>query len=390
MADGFATADVEFSLRANTDGEPARWWAILLTGIALVAANLVPLWGVLALGWDVFSLLFLYWLESAIMAAFGVLRLILNRSPEPFKWELKAGAVPAFVFMQVIGLTIHGVFVFLLFSNLSLIEFGFSVRRLLWHVIQTNQMTIPALAMLGSHALSFAWNYLHEGERRRWLLGEEVHRPLGRMVALHAAVIAGGLLVWELAALSALPLVLLVIAKTVADLILHSRYHRWKVMDRRRRAAAAVLAIRALPDGWEQEALGVHSKGYLRDNQVEWQRKRVLLGLLCGWGVLAGAAIALALGDGPICLLLGVATWFASTGLGAAAALIYQRDGMPCPVCNGTMTIAEVPLPLTAAATTDEGRALMPTVWQRWYVCHTCRRYVAGRTYPLGYKPQER
>jgi hypothetical protein len=43
--------------------------------LLLVAANLVPIVGVLAWGWDAFQLLMLYWMESAIIAVWTIARI---------------------------------------------------------------------------------------------------------------------------------------------------------------------------------------------------------------------------------------------------------------------------------------------------------------------------
>ncbi len=45
--------------------------------LILLAANLVPLIGVILWHWDAFILLMLYWLETAIMAFWAVLRIAI-------------------------------------------------------------------------------------------------------------------------------------------------------------------------------------------------------------------------------------------------------------------------------------------------------------------------
>src|SRR5258708_30478877 len=43
--------------------------------LLLLAANLVPLVGVIAWGWDAFVLLMLYWLETAVIAFWTIVRI---------------------------------------------------------------------------------------------------------------------------------------------------------------------------------------------------------------------------------------------------------------------------------------------------------------------------
>jgi hypothetical protein len=44
--------------------------------IALLLANLVPVFGVLFFHWEVFPLMFLFWSENVIVGAFNVLKML--------------------------------------------------------------------------------------------------------------------------------------------------------------------------------------------------------------------------------------------------------------------------------------------------------------------------
>ena len=50
--------------------ERAPLWSI--SSVALVAANLLPVAGVLAAGWDVADLLLVYWAESAVIGVYAI------------------------------------------------------------------------------------------------------------------------------------------------------------------------------------------------------------------------------------------------------------------------------------------------------------------------------
>ncbi|NIA27398.1 MAG: hypothetical protein GWP02_05020 [Desulfobulbaceae bacterium] len=52
------------------------------SAIILILANLVPLAGVLFLGWRVFDVIILYWAENVVIGVINVLRMITCR-PEP-------------------------------------------------------------------------------------------------------------------------------------------------------------------------------------------------------------------------------------------------------------------------------------------------------------------
>src|SRR5262245_60597542 len=51
------------------------------SNLVLLAANLVPLVGVIVWGWDAFVLMMLYWLETAVIAFWTVMR-VAALSPE--------------------------------------------------------------------------------------------------------------------------------------------------------------------------------------------------------------------------------------------------------------------------------------------------------------------
>ena len=49
---------------------------------ALVVANLVPLLGVVFLGWDVGAIVFVYWSENVIVGVYNVLNMMTSRLEE--------------------------------------------------------------------------------------------------------------------------------------------------------------------------------------------------------------------------------------------------------------------------------------------------------------------
>ena len=46
--------------------------------VLLVLANLIPVFGVLYLDWDVFYILLLFWCENVVIGIFGILRLLAS------------------------------------------------------------------------------------------------------------------------------------------------------------------------------------------------------------------------------------------------------------------------------------------------------------------------
>ena len=78
----------------------------------LVAANLVPLAGVLFWGWDAFALIALFWMENVVIGVFFVLRMLALDPRDPALWAGKLFMVPFFCFHYGMFTAIHGVFVF--------------------------------------------------------------------------------------------------------------------------------------------------------------------------------------------------------------------------------------------------------------------------------------
>jgi len=57
---------------------------------ALLVANAFPIAGVLFLGWKVFPLVLLYWLENVVVGGFNVAKMLLAQPREPVYWLGKA------------------------------------------------------------------------------------------------------------------------------------------------------------------------------------------------------------------------------------------------------------------------------------------------------------
>ena len=201
------------------------------SGVLLLAGNLLPLLGVLFLGWDVGALVVFYWSENLVIGAYNLLRMAVVGG-------LKALFYCFFFLIHYGGFcAVHGFFILsmLLDESASLGEADWPLflvfLQLLLQVIQQVLAQAPPawlLAFLGlliTHGYSFVTNFLLGGERERATIQSLMSAPYRRIVVLHVAVIAGG---FGVAALGE-PLVLLialVALKTVADITLHRREHR--------------------------------------------------------------------------------------------------------------------------------------------------------------------
>jgi hypothetical protein len=201
---------------------------------ALVVANLVPLIGVLAFGWNVWNVLVIYWLENGIVGAFNVLKMALAEGSDgadaamrlsingrPASGAIKAFLVPFFLVHYGVFWLVHGIFVLTLplFASIG----GQSLAPSGGPTLGPILFAVAALAI--SHGLSFWWNYLRGGEYRRATAAGLMFAPYGRLVALHLTIIFGAMATIVTGAPAA-AVAILVAIKIVIDLGLHLREHR--------------------------------------------------------------------------------------------------------------------------------------------------------------------
>ena len=92
----------------------------------------------------------------------------------------------------------------------------------IWQLMREQKLEWAILGLLASHAISFGWNYVGQGEYRRASLPTLMTQPYGRVVVLHLTVLLGGFLVVALKSPTA-GLALLVLLKTGLDVRAHLR-----------------------------------------------------------------------------------------------------------------------------------------------------------------------
>jgi len=195
------------------------------SALVLILANLGPVYGVLVLGWKVFPVIFLFWLENLVIGVFNVLRMLLaDPANKPF-WILKLFLIPFFCVHFGLFTFVHGVFVMGFFGGMFRAGAPFPGGTIIMEFIREYKLVLPIIGLTASHAVSFAVNYLGEGE---YLHANPIHlmqQPYSRVVVLHITILAGGVLVTILQA-PIVGLLLLVSLKIGLDLRSHLREHR--------------------------------------------------------------------------------------------------------------------------------------------------------------------
>ena len=85
--------------------------------LALIVANLVPLYGVFRLHWPVFPILLLFWMENVVVGVFNVFKMLVASPAEPATWLTKSVMIPFFCVHYGMFTLVHGIFVFVLFGG---------------------------------------------------------------------------------------------------------------------------------------------------------------------------------------------------------------------------------------------------------------------------------
>lgn len=178
------------------------------TAWILVAANAVPLAGVLLFGWDLAEILLLYWVESAVVGGFTILKMLSKRA-----WSALFYA-PFFAAHYGVFMIVHLVFLVTLFLQGP---FAGEERAL---GATLRNVGIGALALVASHGASFWANFLRGGERERLDMSAIMMRPYPRIVVMQLTILFGAFLAFALGS-PVFALVLLLALKTGVDVKAH-------------------------------------------------------------------------------------------------------------------------------------------------------------------------
>jgi hypothetical protein len=227
-----------------------RVGANLVSVVALIAVNLLPLIGVAFWGWSLMMVLVLYWLESGIVGVINVFKIARAQggSDEPpvvvngnritirmtgmASTMTKAPLIGFFVLHYGIFWAVHGVFVFLmpLFAGLAnpVIDPaapGFGIGPMDFGPLPLDGLALAAGLLAASHVMSYFVNYIGRGEYLRATPAGQMMSVYGRVLVLHVTIILGAVVIGAFGTPIA-ALVLLVGLKTLIDLVLHVLEHR--------------------------------------------------------------------------------------------------------------------------------------------------------------------
>jgi hypothetical protein len=186
------------------------------SSLALVAANMVPLYGVLALGWKVAPIMVFYWAENLVVGFFNMLKMAraegavgdtrMTLNGKPVTQDSRQALMFFFAAHYGCFTLVHGVFVMVMFSP----ALGNAAAEL----------ALALLVLSISHGYSYRHNFIGRGEYLHVSFAGLFWQPYARVIIMHLTIIVGG----ALAASLGMPLgalLVLVGLKTAIDLVAH-------------------------------------------------------------------------------------------------------------------------------------------------------------------------
>jgi hypothetical protein len=193
------------------------------TVLVMILANLIPLAGVVVLGWQVFPLMLLFWIENVIVGIINVIKMLMAEPGNRKAWASKVAMVPFFCFHYGMFTLVHGIFVFALFGGLLTDDPASGIEAtpglidnfgLIW--------AVGGIAL--SHIISFFVNYVGHREYMTSTVQGLMMQPYGRVIILHMTILGGGFLMMLLGS-PVWGLVLLISIKIVIDVVAHTKEH---------------------------------------------------------------------------------------------------------------------------------------------------------------------
>jgi hypothetical protein len=203
--------------------------------LIMIAANLLPLIGVLFWGWDVFLLLVLYWLETAIMGFWIIVAILIDphQTIGPTAKQTSRTFLVLFLTAHAgVFMAVHFMFLWALFAGhwANVVHGPTDFVRV---IIVDSGLWIPLIALFVSRGVSTLLPLLNPGSLPVWLAPQPVHIPdpnpfsgqrlLGgfykRIIVMHLTLIFSGFVAGAVG--SIVPLVLMIAIKIAIELRLH-------------------------------------------------------------------------------------------------------------------------------------------------------------------------
>jgi Family of unknown function (DUF6498) len=200
------------SSNVSSDNDQGRTSSIFtFSTLVLILANLVPIAGAIYFGWDLASVLVIYWAESGVIGFYNFCKILVIGG-----WTALFSGI---IFISHFGAFMAVHFLFLYHIFIQGLESSSSVT--LDEVAMLFTTLWPALAALFiSHGISFIQNFIGHQEYRNKTVGKQVHEPYQRIIFMHMVIIIGAFMM-SIIGDSTVVLMLVIAAKIVVDIRAH-------------------------------------------------------------------------------------------------------------------------------------------------------------------------
>lgn len=188
----------------------------IISSVGVILSGLYPVLGVIYFGWNIQTILFLYWFENIIAGFWNILKmrraelpienknLVAPNNREYSVREKNLMFIAAFAFHFGIFTTAHGIFLKLAFLG------DFELTTSL----------IPAmLATFASYGLDYYFNYIKTKEYKFVSSDKQMKEPYVRIIVMHLTIILGSFIILKVGQTNIWPLVVMVLLKVTIDLV---------------------------------------------------------------------------------------------------------------------------------------------------------------------------
>lgn len=191
----------------------------------LIVVNLIPMYGVLFLDWDIFLIMFVFWSENVVIGFYNVLRMLACKPDDGMLWAAKLFLIPFFIFHYGMFTAIHGIFVIALFGKDLIENSGGPSPAFFFSIIRDFNLSLVITALFLSHGYSFVSNFILRDEYRKTSPGDLMMRPYSRVILLHITLIAGAFMIMALHS-TIYGLLFFILLKIGMDLAAHVKEHK--------------------------------------------------------------------------------------------------------------------------------------------------------------------
>jgi hypothetical protein len=180
---------------------------------ALIIVNLIPLFGTQYANWNTFTVILMYWMETAIIGYFTVQRMLYtgkhqHEDPQSH-FTTKTFLLPFFLMHFGIFMFVHLIFVFAFFFSTQISILG---------------ILFMTASLFFSHWVSYQQNFIQGKEYTKVTADSLFWRPYPRVIVMHLTVILGGFFTLGMNDPKG-GLLMLIILKTIVDALTHVVEH---------------------------------------------------------------------------------------------------------------------------------------------------------------------